>query len=222
MKDKAILFDCDGVLVDSEVIYIETELKHLADFGLSYDRDDYQARFSGLSGSNFVRRLELDMRKQGKIFDFNEFNLRVHPDIERRFEQELKAVDGLLDFMEQFEQPCAVASSSGMERLQWKLKKVAAHHFFDPHIYSGEQVANGKPAPDLFLFAANQLNFEPGNCIVIEDSENGVRAGVAASMTVWGFAGGSHMSDNVIKRLKNAGAERIIESYDDLARALKP
>jgi beta-phosphoglucomutase-like phosphatase (HAD superfamily) len=115
--------------------------------------------------------------------------------------------------------PKAVASSSGIEALDYKLKKVGLWDAFAPHVYSSEHVARAKPAPDLFLHAAERLGIAPADCLVLEDSVNGVKAGLAAGMTVWGFGGGGHMDDAVCASLAEAGAHRLVGDWDE-ARAL--
>ena len=107
----------------------------------------------------------------------------------------------------------AVASSSTKSRLDFKLKRTGLWDHFAPHIYSAEHVTHAKPAPDLFLHAADALAVPPSQCLVIEDSVNGVLAGRAAGMRVWGFGGGGHMTDRLTARLSEAGAERIVADW---------
>ena len=89
-----------------------------------------------------------------------------------------------------------------------------------PHVYSAELVKSGKPAPDIFLHAASQLNVSPRECLVIEDSQHGVEAGLVAGMTVWGFIGGGHASDELGASLKSAGARKILRSHDEIKAEL--
>ena len=110
----------------------------------------------------------------------------------------------------------AVASSSGIDGLHEKLKLTGLHHLFSPHIYSGQQVERGKPAPDLFLFAAARLDRAPEDCLVIEDSVNGIRAAVSAGMEAWGFTGGGHADADLEGRLIHAGAQKVVSNYDEL------
>jgi beta-phosphoglucomutase-like phosphatase (HAD superfamily) len=121
--------------------------------------------------------------------------------------------------------PKAVASSSTREGLERKLKQVGLWEHFEPHIYSADHVTHAKPAPDLFLHAAEALNVEPGECLVLEDSVNGVIAGRAAGMRVWGFLGGGHAHDRHFRdklgaRLTAAGAERLVRDWPEAARLL--
>ena len=122
----------------------------------------------------------------------------------------LEAIPGVHDVVNGIEHPLAVASSSGLSRLKFKLKKTDLFDAFDPHIYSGEQVQNGKPAPDLFVFTAEKLCVAPSACIAIEDSVNGVKSALAAGMTVIGFTGGSHCRPGHGTYLQEAGATVVI------------
>jgi len=107
-------------------------------------------------------------------------------------EAELTALPNSKELVDKFGGPVAVASSMPLIAIHRKLALVDLTDVFGSHVYSPEQVEQGKPAPDLFILAAQRLGLEPDRCLVIEDSVNGVRAGVAAGMTVFGFVGGSH------------------------------
>jgi HAD superfamily hydrolase (TIGR01509 family) len=130
-----------------------------------------------------------------------------------KFATELCAVEGALEAVQVVRLPKAVASSSGMKALDHKLRRFRLWDPFAPHIYSADHVTHAKPAPDLFLHAAAQLGVAPGACLVIEDSVNGVNAALAAGMTVWGFAGGSHMNETLCAMLKDAGAHRPVADW---------
>jgi beta-phosphoglucomutase-like phosphatase (HAD superfamily) len=119
----------------------------------------------------------------------------------------------------------AVASSSTKEGLERKLRQVGLWSHFEPHVYSADHVAKAKPAPDLFLHAAEKLGVPPAECLVLEDSVNGVIAGRAAGMRVWGFLGGGHAHDRHFRdklgaRLTAAGAERLVRDWPEAARLL--
>jgi beta-phosphoglucomutase-like phosphatase (HAD superfamily) len=114
----------------------------------------------------------------------------------------------------------AVASGSSVEGLQWKLKKTDLHAAFDPHIYSANEVPNGKPAPDVFLLAAERLGVAPADCIVVEDGRNGVIGAVAAGMTAIGFTAGGHCGPGHGDSLLAAGARDAFATADALRQAL--
>lgn len=220
MSFEAILFDCDGVLVDSEKIYVDVEREHLARIGLNYDLDEYMDRFQGLGATDFWAALDRDHRAIGKGPLPETFADDLDADTMDRINRELTEISGIKQLLEVHDGPRAVASSSRLRRLIHKLQHTGLYDFFEPHVYSGEQVENGKPAPDLFLFAAARLGVAPAKCLVIEDSANGVKAGLAAGMTVWGFVGGGHSHDGHREQLAAAGAHRVIDSHDDLAKLL--
>jgi len=221
MNFSAILFDCDGVLVDSETIYMEVEQEHLSRLGLTYSLLDYQQRFVGLTSVDFYKAIEDDYAALGKGPFPQGFAEELDRAARERMDRDLVAVDGIKPLLEVVQGPKAVASSTRLSRLNEKLRQTGLHSYFDPHIYSGEQVRNGKPAPDLFLFAAANLQVPPKECLVVEDSTNGVRADCAAGMTVWGFTGGSHADDALKERLLKAGAAEVHAGHDDLARRLR-
>ena len=216
----AVIFDCDGVLVDSEILALEVELAILAEQGLQFEREDYVTRFMGLSHQSFHD--EIDREAQARlgrpISDVirNELATRLRQTMIARLTEvpgagAAVAGTGLLK---------AVASSSTREGLERKLRQVGLWDYFDPHVYSADHVAQAKPAPDLFLHAAQALGVDPGECLVLEDSVNGVIAARAAGMTVWGFLGGGHVHDGLGERLVQAGAARLVQDWPEAARWL--
>jgi len=221
MAFEAILFDCDGVLVDSEKIYVDVEREHLARIGLNYALDDYMDRFQGLGSTDFWAALDRDYQALGKGPLPDSFGPDLDAATLERIDRELSEISGIKQLLDTHRGPRAVASSSRLERLVHKLRHTGLFGYFDPHIYSGEQVANGKPAPDLFLFAAGKLEVQPAATLVIEDSANGVKAGLAAGMTVWGFVGGGHSHDGHAEQLHAAGAHRVVDSHGNLAELLR-
>ena len=217
----AIIFDCDGVLVDSEIIAVRAELHALDELGLTYDEDEYIHRHLGMTVAAFFAALEAEHQDAfGKPLP-DGFTERLLQDTKDEMDATLEALPGVHDVVDAIQHPLAVASSSGLNRLHFKLKKTDLHHRFDPHIYSGDQVEKGKPAPDLFLFAAEQLGIHPEKCIAIEDSVNGVKSALAAGMTVIGFTGGSHCRPSHTKYLSDAGASIVVDHMDKLLSTLE-
>ena len=214
----AIIFDCDGVLIDSEVLALEIEIAVLGEAGLHYEPREFAARFTGMSNARFYAELEADgiARLGRSIRDV------IHGAMQTRYREafatRLTEIAGALTAISAVTHPKAVASSSGMEALERKLRQVGHWPHFAPHVYSADHVKDAKPAPDLFLHAAEALRVEPAHCLVIEDSINGVTAAKAAGMRVWGFTAGGHMDKASGKRLLDAGAERLIASWDEFAR----
>ena len=157
MDIRAIIFDNDGVLVDSEIIHIAVEREVLAEFGLTYSDETYKSRFVGLSMPDYLAEIDADHRAVSGQALPAEFVSQLRARGWPRIQAESQAMAGAADLLRAFDGPYAVASSAPLERLRIKLTLTELIHFFGPHIYSAEQVENGKPAPDLFLHAAQQL-----------------------------------------------------------------
>jgi beta-phosphoglucomutase-like phosphatase (HAD superfamily) len=217
----AVIFDCDGVLIDSETIAHEVELEAMKSLGLLFDSAKYKARFQGLAVSDWSAALDEDHRAQTGRPLPNGFIDNVSAEITRRVLADIRPIAGAVEAARAFCGLKAVASSSPKHELHGKIRGLGLWDEFDGHVYSGDDVRRGKPAPDLFLLAAERLKVEPWRCIVIEDSVNGVRAGIAAGMTVWGFVGGPHCLPDQTERLAAAGAERVLPHMNDVAAALR-
>ncbi|MDA4846081.1 HAD family hydrolase [Hoeflea poritis] len=220
MAFAAIIFDCDGVLVDSEIIYYRVEREHLSRIGLEYDPVEYQRRFMGLNAADYLAEIDRDLRARKGVPLPADFGRALREDAIARLKTQVRAIDGIEDVIAGFDGPQAVATSSAPDTLEIKLGVTDLRRHFDPHVYHAGQVAHGKPAPDLFLMAAQKLGADPAGCLVIEDSANGVRAGRAAGMTVWGFTGGGHADDGLAERLREAGAHDVFSSHADVRKSL--
>jgi HAD superfamily hydrolase (TIGR01509 family) len=213
---EAMIFDCDGVLVDSEVIHIAAELELLGQLGLVYERETYLTRFVGLSNADFHVELRSDyVRLTGDEFPSN-FGSQLDQIVWPRIEVELAAIDGAADLVRAFSGRVAVGSSSPYQKLVKKLEITGLKSLFAPHIYSADHVRAGKPAPDLFLHSAAQLDVDPGRCVVIEDSVHGVLAAIAAGMTPIGFVGGGHCDVGLGQRLLANGAEMVVTHHNQI------
>lgn len=210
---QAVIFDCDGVLVDSEILAHEVETEVLNEIGLHYDRHEFTARFMGMSDEAFFAALEADGQARLGRSIIDEIRAPMNERMRRAVEDRLVEVPGALRTIAALRHAKAVASSTTEARLAVKLRKTELWDHFAPHIFSPEHVRHAKPAPDLFLHAASALAVPPELCLVIEDSINGVLAGRAAGMRVWGFGGGGHMTERLTASLSNAGAERIVSSW---------
>lgn len=218
---KAVIFDCDGVLVDSEIIALRVELKALADIGLAYDDPHaFAERFLGQTHAAFHAELDKDHRERLGAPLPEGFGARLVDMIWAEMSEFTEAVPGVHDTVAGLTVPVAVASSSGLAHIKHKLRRTGLFEAFDPHIYSGELVPRGKPFPDIYLHAAAQLGSGPRSCIAVEDSVNGVKSAVAAGMTAIGFVGGGHCSPRLSRKLSDAGAQHVARDMPDLARIL--
>jgi HAD superfamily hydrolase (TIGR01509 family) len=178
-----VIFDCDGVLVDSERIAIRTESRILTELGWPLTEAEVVELFVGRSSVYMQCVVE---ERIGRPVDWRgEFERRVRDACER----ELVPVEGVLAALEAIDVPSCVASSSGHSMLDFKLGLTGLAERFAGRIFSADDVAHGKPDPAVFLFAAETIGVRPDRCAVIEDSVSGVEAGLAAGMTVFAFSG---------------------------------
>jgi beta-phosphoglucomutase-like phosphatase (HAD superfamily) len=215
---KAVIFDCDGVLVDSETLALDVELEVLAELGLTFDRDDYVLRFMGLSTEAF--HAAMDVEAQQRLGRAIAADVRGSGRLREVMVAHLTEVPGATEAVMALRLPKAIASSGSRQGLERKLRQTGLWDHFAPHVYSADHVANAKPAPDLFLHAAAALGVLPADCLVLEDSVNGVVAARAAGMTVWGFLGGGHAHGRLGARLTEAGAQRLVKDWSEAAALL--
>ena len=222
MVFEAIIFDCDGVLVDSEVLAIRGERAALETLGLIYSPQDYVRNFVGLHDRAFFEALRVDyrVRHDGEAPEDFEDRVLAGRGRERHLLQPIEGADEALRAARRIVGKIGVASSSRAHFLTSKLERTGLYELAAPHVYSADLVAEGKPAPDIFLYTAEKLGADPARCLVLEDSENGVRAGQAAGMGVWGFLGGGHIFQGHGERLLEAGADRVSPDFADFLRQL--
>jgi HAD superfamily hydrolase (TIGR01509 family) len=197
MNFDLIIFDCDGVLIDSEILSNRAEVELLKSFGVEFDLGDYMAQFVGKSTKDVLKTIEASHN----VCLPAEFRRLAEKQIFTAFKTELQPIPGIFELIDSIDIAKCIASSSSLNRLDITLEITGLLDSFSPHIFSAEQVSRGKPAPELFLFAANKMQVSPDRCIVVEDSPYGVRAGVQAGMTVLGFTGGSHIQPGHAARL---------------------
>ncbi len=181
-----VIFDCDGVLVDSERIAVRIDAVVLGELGWPLTEAEIAERFVGRSEAYMVEQIELALgRSLAPAWD-----ARYQRLYREAFEAELEPVDGIVAALDAITAPVCVASSSSHERLRHTLGLSGLLDRFDGRIFSAEDVRNGKPAPDLVLHAAATLGADPSCCAVVEDSRYGVEAARAAGMRAFGYAGG--------------------------------
>jgi HAD superfamily hydrolase (TIGR01509 family) len=179
-----VIFDCDGVLVDSERLAIRTEAEVLFHLGWPLTESEIVERFVGRSASYMHGAIEEHL---GRPVDWEaEFETRY----DEVFAQELLPVPGIVEVVRHLSVPSCVASSGSHEKMRFLLGITGLLDVFGERLFSVDDVANGKPAPDVFLYAAEKMGVDPDRCAVVEDSVSGVTAGLAAEMTVFAFAGG--------------------------------
>ncbi len=199
-----VIFDCDGVLVDSERLAIRVEAEIVTGLGWSLTESDIVERFVGRSASYMHQEIE---RHLGRSIDWDSaFEARYR----EVFEAELEPVPGIIDALREIALPTCVASSGSHDRMRFTLGKTELLDEFRGRIFSVDDVENGKPAPDIFLHAAKEMGASPARCAVVEDSVSGVSAGLAAGMTVFGYCGGVTSADSL------SIGEAVV--FDDMAK----
>jgi HAD superfamily hydrolase (TIGR01509 family) len=183
-RRQLVIFDCDGVLVDSEPISNGTFVRMLNEIGFVMSEDEGRDRFVGKSITSCIKDVEEALnRKLGDEFE-KEFRRVTF----EKFEKELTPVKGIREVLSSITHHTCVASSGPHEKIKLTLGVTGLYPFFEGRIYSAVDVGRGKPFPDLFLHAAKQMDFEPEQCIVVEDAVPGVQAAIAAGMRVLGYA----------------------------------
>ncbi|MBF9195490.1 HAD family hydrolase [Microvirga terrestris] len=211
-----LIFDCDGVLVDSEALACEIDAQILTRIGLPYSAEVIARKFVGVSFKDMVARLEAE---HGCVLPAD-LGAQLDSALFAKFETDLKPIEGVREAILSLPYRRCVASSSTPHRIALSLRITGLSALFD-HIFSATQVSRGKPAPDLFLHAAEQMGVSPQDCIVIEDSAAGVQGALAAGMRVIGFVGGAHCGPEHAEKLKQADARTIIERMADLRSAVQ-
>jgi HAD superfamily hydrolase (TIGR01509 family) len=192
-----IIFDCDGVLVDSEPIQNRLFYEMLVDIGWTLGYEETVKTFIGCTMADC---LEIAEQRRGRALP-SDFEDRLQARTFAAFEQELRPVPGVIEALNRITAPVCVASSGSLKKIRKTLGLAGLLPRFENRMFSATQVERGKPCPDLFLFASRELSVAPAACAVIEDSLAGVKAGVAAGMTVFGYV--PSMSSDA---LKEAGA----------------
>jgi HAD superfamily hydrolase (TIGR01509 family) len=214
---RLVIFDCDGVLVDSEIIACRVLSSELNALGLPLTPKDCLDRFTGITMAAVMARIEAMLG--GPLPEDFEETLR-RKDFEA-FETELRPVPGVIDMLPRLTVPRCIASSGAIAKMQLTLTATGLLPHFAPHLFSAQMVERGKPAPDLFLYAAARMGAEPSACVVIEDSAAGIEAALAAGMGVLGFAGGSHGGAAYAAMLSAAGAPAVFSDMSGLPALLE-
>jgi len=192
-----IIFDCDGVLIDSEVISARVLIGALASVGVKVDIAHVQTHFLGRSWA----KVAAEIRNSHGYLPGTDFEEKYRTELLARFEQELAPTSGIKTLLSQLATKACVATSSSPKRALRSLELTGLSGFFDTRVFTASEVDRGKPAPDLFLYAAERMNTDPAECLVIEDSLPGIQAANNAGMKLLRFTGGSH--------LRGAGEEAL-------------
>lgn len=211
-----LIFDCDGVLVDSEPLACEVVADVLADIGFPITREEFFTRFAGVSDREMYAQLEIEHGRQIGA----EIRQRVNHEILVALSSRLEAIPGIHSAIQAIDVRTCIASGSDRRRVEASLRRTGLLEHFAGRIFNSEQVPRGKPAPDLFLYAAAQMQAAPNRCVVIEDSQAGVQAAVSAGMRVLGFVGGTHCRPGREEVLRRQGAEHVFHDMRELPALL--
>ena len=211
-----IIFDCDGVLIDSEMLVCTMVSEELARLGYTITPEQVVERYSGRPEPEILADIAASWGQPVPPAYREAMTRRIH----RAFTTELQAIPGVAATLARMRIPICVASSSAPAKLKLGLGFVGLYDYFAPHVVSATYVAHGKPSPDVFIYAAGSMHTPVDRCLVIEDSLPGVRAARAAGMRVFGFTGGSHCPPDHAERLLEAGAERVLAEMAALEHAL--
>jgi HAD superfamily hydrolase (TIGR01509 family) len=212
-----VIFDCDGVLIDSEVISARMLIDELAGYGVQMDMAFVSRHFLGRSYPVVLR----EVRERWGVALPARFEADYRARLLAAFQTGLRVMPGAVAAIAVLDRPHCLATSSSPERLRRSLEITGLAPLFEGRCFTASEVANGKPAPDLFLHAAARMGADPARCLVIEDSVTGVRAGLAAGMEVWRFVGGTHLRGLDLPPPEDARPHQVIDRFDSLF-ALRP
>jgi len=212
-----LIFDCDGVLVDSEVIACRAVSEALHAIGFPLSADAVAERFVGIANKDMYAALEADWGGPLPASFAGELVRREAA----LFERDLRKIDDVEWALARLPIAKCVASGSTPAGLSFKLRHAALHSWFSGALFSSTMVARGKPAPDLFLYAADQMKVSPRDCLVIEDSAPGIVAAKAAGMTAFGFTGASHCRPGHAERLSASGADLVFNEMRELPELVR-
>lgn len=214
-----ILFDCDGVLVDSEIIAARVDSEHLEKFGFKITPEEVIRRFTGLTSDDIVEIVEGEI---GKTLP-DDFLTGQKAELNERLAEEVEAIPGAAEVLDALGGGRAVCSNSESDRLKITLERTGLWDRFAPSIWSAVEVGTKKPKPDpnVYQFAMEQFGADPRDTMIIEDSVFGVAAGHAAGARVVGFTGGQHAWPGMADLLTQAGAETVINRLTDIPRLVE-
>ncbi|TGQ63636.1 HAD family phosphatase [Mesorhizobium sp. M00.F.Ca.ET.186.01.1.1] len=209
-----VIFDCDGVLVDSEIIAARVEAELITLAGYEISAEEIAETYAGLTFKDIMMRVEEKSKIpfQASLID------RAEELVDRKLRSDVRAIDGVREAVANVAVQRCVCSNSRSERIEFMLEKVHLLPFFAGRIFSAMETptAKTKPAPDVFLYAAEKLGASPANTFVIEDSVHGITGARAAGMRVIGFTGAGHSYPGHADALTEAGAETVIRRWAEL------
>lgn len=213
-----VIFDCDGTLIDSELLWSKAWAEILKEEEIDIDAHSFNAEYAGMTGSEIIASLEEEL-EQGLPHDL----LQRIDDRADKLLEKVPAIEGVHEVLDNLDYARCVCSNTASERLEANMRTTGLWDRFRPYVYSAVEVGTKAPKPDpnVFLHAATSLETEAKDCFVIEDSFHGVQAGIAAGMRVIGFTGAGHTYPGHSEHLMDAGAETVINRFADLPATLE-
>lgn len=214
---KLVIFDCDGILLDSEEISSRVEVEALKTLGINIDNDDYQKRFAGVTTKNAFECIA----HEAGIDISAKFLVSVEKKVVKYLEKEVKIIPHICEALQQIKISKAVASNSHFARLSKLLRSKNLIHFFDGYIFSADMVRHPKPAPDLYQYVAKKMLVLTAECVVIEDSATGIQAAYQAGMKVLGFINSQNSTLENKENLLKAGALQVFFDMRELPNIIR-
>ena len=212
-----IIFDCDGVLLDSEKISMDVDLALLAENGIDFTEAEMHRRFVGTTFESMIADMEVEFGKTlpKDLSDRKDVLMLEH------YRRELKTVPGVIPMLQQLSLPKSIGTNGPRHRALQALRMTGLEPFFGDRLTTFEDVKYGKPAPDIYQLAAFRAGFAPDKCVVVEDSVTGVTAALAAGAHVIGFTGVAHDPVSKAKALKELGVLTVVHTMEELLPAIK-
>lgn len=213
---KHIIFDCDGVLIDTEIIAAEIVSSYLRTEGVTISTEQFIAEFTGKTFTDIINLLKASGRLRS---DLN--TAEVVPKLDNQIRQNQRPITGAIDLLKALELPISVVSNSAKDYVMEALEKLGVLHLVHDRVFSAEMVAKGKPSPLVYELAIKHIALRKEELLVVEDSAAGVTASVAADLRTIGFLGGSHIRAGHDQKLLDLGAEQNIGDHKSLLTFLK-
>lgn len=207
-----VIFDCDGVLLDSEIIACAADADAYSQLGFQISMEEVARRFAGMPDEAVDAVLANELGKPLPP----QFRSQIKRTVLKKYRTELRVIEGAGKLLSKLKISKCIASSASPAKLALGLVETELYELVYPNIFSAQLVERGKPHPDIFQYAANKMNVPAKRCVVIEDSVAGVTAACAAGMDCIGFTGGSHCFEDHSERLKDAGANYVVGRLDEI------
>ncbi|WP_316859392.1 HAD-IA family hydrolase [uncultured Cohaesibacter sp.] len=213
-----VIFDCDGTLIDSEIIWAKATIEVFAEEDLEMELDEYNGTYAGMTNREIIQQIEEEIERSLPHDIMQRIEDRAMQKIEK-----LEVIEGAHELLDMLDYPRCICSNTGSEMLEANLRRTNLWDRFRPYVYSAMEVGTKAPKPDpnVFLHAASTLDVAPDQCFVLEDSVHGVHAASEAGMRVIGFIGASHTYPGHGEHLMDAGAETVIRRLVDLPATLE-